>query len=250
MTWTRRRSQSSRSPFVVGVALLILWLGPWASASGWRGLRQELPRFDAQAAVAPEPASESPEGSGETTTSDFKHSASVRFISRLTGLGLESSYWFAMAINFAIVVGVIVWTTRSNVLAMLRNRTALIQKALEEARRSSEDANRRMREVEARLAKLDTELAAMRDAAEKEAAAEEQSIQAAAEQDGRRIVEGAEQEIMAALRNARRELKGYAADLAVSLAKKQIHVDTATDEELVQNFAQRLSTEEGRHSRQ
>ena len=90
----------------------------------------------------------------------------------------------------------------------------------------------------------------MRASAEGEAAAEEQRIQAAAEQDAGRIVETAEQEIAAAVRSARRELKGYAADLAVSLAKKQIHVDAATDQELVHNFAQELSRGGDRHGRQ
>lgn len=245
----RRSAQGFRVFFISGVALLILGLGPQTSASLRWGPQPALPQSNDQAAVAPGPAQESREGARESTTSEFRHSASVRFISRLTGLSLEGSYWLAMATNFAIVVGVIVWATRKHGLAMFRNRTALIQKALVEARRASEDANRRLREVEARLAKLDTELAGMRDAAENEAVAEEQRIQAAAEEDARRIVEAAEQEIVAALRDARRELKGYAADLAVSLAKKQIHVDAAADEELVHNFAQKLATEEARHRR-
>jgi len=53
-------------------------------------------------------------------------------------------------------------------------------------------------------------------------------------------VESAEQEIAAAARAARRELTAYAADLAVTLAKKQIHVDAATDQALVREFAQQL----------
>ncbi|HXW89338.1 MAG TPA: ATP synthase F0 subunit B [Terriglobales bacterium] len=245
-----RRSQRFRLLCMSGVALLILGLGPQTGASAWWSPQAAWPVSNDHQAVAPGPAPESPEGAGESSTSELKHSASVRFISRLTGLSLENSYWFAMVMNFAIVVGVIVWATKKNLMAMFRNRTALIQKAMEEARRASEEANRRMREVEARLSKLDAELRGMRDAAEKEAFAEEQRIQAAAAEDARRMVAAGEQEIMAALRDARRELKGYAADLAVSLAKKQIHVDAATDEELVHSFAQRLATEEGRHHRQ
>jgi F-type H+-transporting ATPase subunit b len=82
----------------------------------------------------------------------------------------------------------------------------------------------------------------MRDAAEKEAAAEEVRIQAAAEEDRRKIVESAQQEIAAAAKAARRELTAYAADLAVGLAQKQIHVDDATDQALVRNFASQLGT--------
>jgi len=233
----RRGVHGCRLPLAAGLAVLILWLGPQSTARAGRAQAQETPGLKTQ--TAPPPA-ESPEGSDDTT-SQLKHSASVRFISRLTGLDLDQSYWFAMMVNFAIVVGAIVWAARKNVPAMFRNRTAMIQKAIEEARRASAEANRRMQEIETRLSRLDSELGAMRVAAETEAAAEEQRIQAAAEQDAQRIVATTEQEIAAAVRSARRELKGYAADLAVSLAKKQIHVDATTDQELVHKFAQQLS---------
>jgi F0F1-type ATP synthase membrane subunit b/b' len=58
-------------------------------------------------------------------------------------------------------------------------------------------------------------------------------------------VESAEQEIAAAAKSARRELTAYAADLAVSLAKKLIHVDASTDQALLRNFAQQLSANGG-----
>jgi F0F1-type ATP synthase membrane subunit b/b' len=53
-------------------------------------------------------------------------------------------------------------------------------------------------------------------------------------------VESAEQEIEAAAKAARRDLTAYAADLAVALAKRQIHVDGSTDERLVRSFAEGL----------
>ena len=243
----RWSSLASRGPSMAGAALLIFCLGLEATARAEWVLLQESPGMNAQA--APESNPESPEAGGESSTAQFKHSASVRILSRLTGLDLEHAYWFAMLVNFAIVVVVIVWVSKKNLPGAFRNRTASIQKALEEARRASEDANRRMREVETRLSKLDDELKTMRTTAEQEAAAEEHRIQAAAEEDAKRIVATSEQEITAALRSARRELRSYAADLAVSLAKKQIHVDTTTDQELVQNFAQELSTGEDRHGR-
>jgi len=128
---------------------------------------------------------------------------------------------------------------------LFRNRTALIQKAMEEARKTSEDANRRLAEIEARLSKLDIEIGGMRAAAAQEAAAEEQRIKTAAGEDARKIVESAELEIATAAKSARRELKAFAADLAVSLAKKQIRVDPAIDHVLLRNFAQQLSANGG-----
>jgi len=84
----------------------------------------------------------------------------------------------------------------------------------------------------------------MRNAAEKETGAEEARIQAAAQEDGRKLVESAQQEIAAAAKAARRDLTAYAADLAIGLAQKQIHVDAATDQALVRNFAGELGTSE------
>jgi F-type H+-transporting ATPase subunit b len=111
---------------------------------------------------------------------------------------------------------------------------------VEDARRASAEANARLRAIEDRLAKLDVEVAAIRAAAEADFAAEEQRIQHAAEVDARRVIEGAESEIATAAKSARRELKIYAAELAVDLAAKQIKVDAATDAALLRSFVSEL----------
>ena len=85
----------------------------------------------------------------------------------------------------------------------------------------------------------------MKSAGEAELAAEEARIKAAAEEDGRKIVHSAEQEIAAAAKAARRDLTTYAADLAISLAMNQIHVDPGTDSTLVNSFSERLASAEG-----
>jgi F-type H+-transporting ATPase subunit b len=179
--------------------------------------------------------------SGEDETAQFKHSASVKLLSRITGLSMDGAYWLAVGLNFAVVVGLIAWASKKNLPTIFRNRTAYIQKSLEEARRASEDANRRLSDIESRLGRLDQEIAEMRAAGEKEAAAEEERIKAATAEDARRILESAQQEIAAAAKAARRELTVFAADLAVSLAAKQIHVDGNTDRVLVRRFARQLS---------
>jgi len=181
------------------------------------------------------------QSSSEDETAQFKHSPSVRRLARITGLSDVGAFWLAVFINFAIVVGVVAWLWNKNVPAAFRNRTALIQKSIEDARRASEDANRRLSEVEARLGRLDEEIRSMRALSEKEAAAEEERIKAAAAEDAHRIAESARQEIEAAVKSARRELTAYAADLAVSLATKQIRVDMTADQALVRRFAQQLS---------
>ena len=189
-------------------------------------------------------AHESREAAGEEKdeTAEFKQSASVRLVSRLTGLDLQKSYWLSVITNFVVIAAVLVWAGRKYMPGFFRNRTAAIQKAMQEAQKASEEARRKLADIESRLMKLDVEIGMMRDAAEKEAEAEATRIRAAAEEEARKIVAAAEQEIAAAAKTARRLLTAHAADLAVGLAQKQIHVDASTDQALVRNFAGQLGT--------
>ena len=175
---------------------------------------------------------------------EFKHSPSVSWISRKLHISLQSAYWLSIFLNFAVVGGAIIWAGRKFLPGMFRDRTAAIQKAMQEAQKASEEARRKLAEIESRLQKLDVEIGMMRDAAEKEGAIEEARIKAAAEEDAHKIVVSAEQEISAAAKAARRQLTAHAADLAVGLAKQQIHVDPATDQALVRNFAGQLGVAE------
>jgi len=189
-------------------------------------------------------AHESREAAGEEKDEfeQFKHSSSVQIISRITGWSLQESYWASMFLNFVVIAAVIIWAGRKFLPGIFRDRTAAIQKAIEEAQRASEEARTKLAEIESRLEKLDLEINAMRDAAEKEGAAEEKRIQTATEEDARKIIAAAEQEIAAAAKAARRQLTAHAADLAVALAQKQIQVDPATDQGLVRNFAAQLGS--------
>ena len=188
-------------------------------------------------------AHETREAAGEgDETEEFKKSASVKLIARLTGLSLGGAYLFSVILNFAVIAGVLLWAGRKYLPGMFSARTAAIQKAMQEAQKASEEARRRLAEIESRLMRLDGEIGMMRDAAEKEAAAEEARIQAAAQEDARKMLESAQQEIASAVKAARRELTAYAAELAVGLAQKQIHVDPATDRTLVRNFADELGS--------
>jgi F-type H+-transporting ATPase subunit b len=184
-------------------------------------------------------AHETREAAGEEKDEmgEFKQSASVRLIAKWTGLDLQRAYWLSVVSNFVVIACVLVWAGRKYLPGIFRDRTAAIQKAMQEAQRASEEARRKLADIESRLMKLDAEIGAIRDEAEKEGFAEAERIKHAAEQDARKIVASAEQEIAAAAKAARRQLTAYAADLAVGLAQKQIHVDAATDQALVRGFA-------------
>jgi F0F1-type ATP synthase membrane subunit b/b' len=63
-----------------------------------------------------------------------------------------------------------------------------------------------------------------------------------AEEDVRKVVLAAEQEIATAAKQARRELSAHTASLAIALATQQIKVDSNTDQVLVRSFASTLAS--------
>jgi F-type H+-transporting ATPase subunit b len=174
---------------------------------------------------------------------NLKHAAPVQWLARKTGLNVHQAHMLALTLNFAIIVAVVVWAVRKFVPGILRDRSASIQRALDEARAASHDANRRLADIENRLRHLDVEIGRMQATAEHEADAEEGRIQKATEEEIRKVVLAAEQEIVAAAKQARRELATHTADLAVALARQQINVDSNTDQVLVRTFASKLTSE-------
>jgi F-type H+-transporting ATPase subunit b len=243
-----RHSYASRVLRASILALLLSCVGAVATTRA-QGAPPAGPPASDSASMAPgrQLAHESREAAGEEKDEmeEFKHSPSVQLVHRLTGLSVQNSYWACFIFNFVVIAVGLIWAGRKYLPGMFRDRTAAIQKAMQEAQKASEEARRKLADIEARLQKLDVEIGRMRDAAEKEGESEEARIQAAAEEDARKIVVAAEQEISAAAKAARRQLTAYAADLAVGLAKKQIHVDSATDQRLVRDFAGQLgSTQE------
>lgn len=170
-------------------------------------------------------------------TVQFRESPSVQWVASKTGMSISKAALASTLINFTILAMLIIWALVKFLPKAFRARTAAIQQSLLEAQKVSEEARQRLAQIESRLLRLDTEIAGMQKAAEREFAAEEARIKEATQEDARKIIESAEQEIAAAVKNARRSLTGYAADLAVALAQKQIRVGPATDQTLVRTFA-------------
>ena len=248
-------------------ALLALFLLAFLSTSPSQAFAQDQPTAQPSAQTSAAPASAEPakeatkpapehrgtagelvqetrEAAGEDAEENakLKHSSPVQWIARKTGLTVHQAHLLSTGLNFAIIVVIVLWAVRKYVPGMLRNRSQLIQQALEEARAASQDANRRLSSIENRLRQLDVEIGQMQATAEKEAAAEEVRIQKAAEEDMRKVVLAAQQEIATAAKQARRELTTHTADLAIALARKQINVDSNTDQVLVRTFASKLAS--------
>ena len=198
--------------------------------------------------AAAEPGHEASAGdqaAGEHEAEDehaaFKYSPSVKKIAEWTGMSVESAYWFSTVLNFALVV-VILWVLLRPVLGKaFAERNAAIRQSIDEARKASADAQKRLADIESRLARISTEISELRSAAEADVAVEEARLRAAAEEDKAGILRAAEEEIGAAARLARKDLKAYAAELAVSLAEKRIQISAQTDQQMVRSFLDQLS---------
>lgn len=198
----------------------------------------------AKATEAKGEASETKPASGEVKDehAQFKESPSVKAIGRAFGLQPKQAYWLSVIFNFLVVLFLIWFFSKTGVPKMFRDRSAAIQRGMEEARKASAESAARLTAIEARLASLNQDIANMRTQAEREAKAEEDRLRATTEEEKRKIVQSAEQEIAAASSNARRELKNLAAELAVALAEKKIAVSEETDKMLVREFASGIAS--------
>jgi len=145
-------------------------------------------------------------------------------------------------INFAIVAGVVLWLFGKVLPSKFRANAETISSAITKATAAKAAADAQLREAETKLANLQKEVSELRAAAERESAAEVESIRAATQSDAKKISAAAAAEIEAAERAARLELKAIAAKLAVdgaeSLLAKQL--TPAGQESLVSNFVKSL----------
>jgi F-type H+-transporting ATPase subunit b len=172
----------------------------------------------------------------------YRHSSTVQAIARVMHVDTDTAAKIFEDFNSAIIIIAVLAFLIKALPKAFRKRSETIQKELSEARSATEDANQRLSAVEARLAKLDSEIEAIRQQAEHDSLEDEKRIKAALEEERKRIIESAEQEIEAFGSAAQRDLKRFAADLAVDRALQRIHLGADADRILVQNFAADLAS--------
>lgn len=132
--------------------------------------------------------------------------------------GLEVWKWA----NFALLAGVLGWVIKKNAGPWFDSRSREIRKQLAEAQALHAEAERKTREIEQRLAALQTEIDNMRSAALAEAEAEGDRVRRQISADMAKIQEHARQEMEAAGKQARLDLRRYSAALAVAAAEGRI----------------------------
>lgn len=170
----------------------------------------------------------------------YRKSPSVRWFGKMFGMKEDTAANVFELLNFFVLLGLLIWFLARSLPKIFGARTESIQKQLVEARKASEEATQRMSAVEQRLARLDEEIAAIAAQAEKTSDLDAERIKASAEEDKNKIVAAAEQEIAAAAANAQRQIRQFAAELAIDQAARRLSISAETDRLLVQSFAGRL----------
>ena len=194
------------------------------------------------------PEAESPQANQEEKdeTAEYKHSAMVKKMGQMLGMGTETAATVFEVGNFAVLFLLLGYAILKTMPKILRDRTSTIQKQLVDARAATEEASVRLSSVEDRLAHLDAQIAGMKAQAERDSASDEARIKASIEEETKKILATADQEIAAASMHAQRQLQQYAAELAIEAAAKKLVISAETDRLLVQSFARRLSGDESK----
>ena len=213
------------------------------------GLRaQEPSRPDASVGQASTPEAASPEANKKEVDENdaYRHSAVVKAIGAKLGLNADQAATAFEVFNFVLLALGVGWVLIKMLPKTFRDRNTAIQKHLVDARTATEEATARLSSVEERLSKLDGQIAEMRAQAEKDSAADEQRIKASVEDEKKKILVAAEQEISSATVQAQRQIQQFAAELAIEQAAKKLVVSAETDRLLVQGFARRLAGDDSK----
>ena len=152
-------------------------------------------------------------------------------------------------LNFAILAGGLGYLMAKTLPAFFKSRTADIQKGIREARDIKLEAERLSNQMDARMSALGSDIEEFRTRAHTEMEQEGERIRQATASQIRKLEQQAEQEIEAAGKTARRELRAYAADLALDLAEQRIRarLDPGAEATLVDNFVADLKQRESKN---
>jgi F-type H+-transporting ATPase subunit b len=126
------------------------------------------------------------------------------------------------AINFGLLLFILVKLLYKPLMAKMEERTEAIRKSLEEAKAARADAERERAEHAAKLQAAYAEAQAIRATALKEAAEEQRRLVEAARGEATRLVESARSELAQDVRRARQELRQEVSDLAITVAERLI----------------------------
>ncbi len=146
-------------------------------------------------------------------------------------------------LNFLMLAGGLGYVIKKNVGPYFAQRSKQIRQGIAEAEDVRADAEARIAEVEGRLANLQPEIEALRREALQEQEAEAARVRHEAAAELAKIQARLGEEIAAAGKTARLELRRYSAELALKLAEQKIaaQMSAGIEDRLVASFIEHLS---------
>jgi len=146
--------------------------------------------------------------------------------------------------NFIIMAGAVGYLIVKNAGPFFASRSRKIREEMIQGEEARQDAERRAAEVDRRLANLEADIAGLRAESQKEAENEVERMRRRTAAEMAKIEAHAGQEIAAAGKTARAELKRYAAELALGLAERKIRMrmNAETQDALVGGFVHELDS--------
>jgi F0F1-type ATP synthase membrane subunit b/b' len=141
--------------------------------------------------------------------------------------GLE--FW--KFLNLILFVGLMFYVLRRPLSAAFKGRREGIRRELMRAQEERDSALEKLAEVEARLERLDTEVVAIKEKAAREASEERDRQALATEADAKKLMDQARREIESAGKAARLELRRYAAEETIVVAREIIRKEIRSDDD-------------------
>jgi F-type H+-transporting ATPase subunit b len=152
-------------------------------------------------------------------------------------------------INFGILAVGFGYLLLKNLPPFFTERSATIKKEISEAQKLKQESEQRAAAILKQVSSLGADIEAFRKQSQAEMEREGQRISEETATHIRKLNEQAQAEIESAGKTARRELRAYAADLALDLAGQRIRtrLDAGTEAALVDRFVGDLQGQESKN---
>lgn len=144
-------------------------------------------------------------------------------------LGIPSLVW--QLLNLGTFLGLLWYFLRKPATDFLGKRKVGVAAALAKAEDERRRAEQLSAELKARLARIETELADLREAARRDAEAEHAALLAKSQSDADQILAKTRVDLDNRVRAARAELKDFAGDLSVDLARELLQKNVTAEDE-------------------
>jgi F-type H+-transporting ATPase subunit b len=188
---------------------------------------------------------EAPKSQEEQNKAFLLEGPIVKWTAKTFNLSAETASGIFQFFNFAIIVLLVGVPIVRVMPKIFHKRSETLGASLKTAREATANANTRLSAVEAKLAGLDDEIKKFRAEVERESLEDEARIKAALQEESARIVQAAEQELSVAAAQAQRNLRHFAANLAVEQAAKQLTLTPETDKALIAEFIGQVANGKG-----